>query len=391
MDGTTATLPGPAAIERIIRLSDPVIRNLQITQCYHELASAMASRLSGGANWCAFATWASRQAGHTIRREDLRRQLARTIDDVLGTHGAGERLLASARAAGPVLGADGLRGALQRVLEPAVVRASDAVARGNLKVFAEIAPVFARFSAERLRDPVPDAGAIARFCETLQPGEPPDGQGYLRQAFGHYYAALFESDARTRAELAFLANLEVGFHEQTRLQPEIAESLELAEPDPRHTIDQVIAVLLPRAGWLTRLRAALGRLLRGPTPLERALAAVLTEIRARMRVLLTAHGLSLGLPHGEQLRLGHDLRANFPASLERTTNAELAALLRRIDPTRDSRSESGAVDWADLPERMHFICDFFRCHHERADLFIAPFLPAQTQALKAGRLPAGEL
>jgi hypothetical protein len=58
--------------------------------------------------------------------------------------------------------------------------------------------------------------------------------------------------------------------------------------------------------------------------------------------------------------------------------------------TLDSRSESGAVDWADLPDRVHFICDFFRCHHERADLFMAPF-PVQTRALKAGRLPECEL
>jgi len=35
-----------------------------------------ATRCSPGANWCTFATWASRQAGQTIRQEDLARTLA---------------------------------------------------------------------------------------------------------------------------------------------------------------------------------------------------------------------------------------------------------------------------------------------------------------------------
>ncbi len=48
-------------------LQDAVVRNLQITQCYHELSAVLAGRIAGEANWCAFATWASRQAGQTIR------------------------------------------------------------------------------------------------------------------------------------------------------------------------------------------------------------------------------------------------------------------------------------------------------------------------------------
>ncbi len=62
--------PTTADVDRIAAVSDPVIRNLQITQAYHELAAAVAARV-GGANWCTFATWASKQAGQTIRKEDL--------------------------------------------------------------------------------------------------------------------------------------------------------------------------------------------------------------------------------------------------------------------------------------------------------------------------------
>ena len=60
-------------IERIATLSDPVLRNLLITQTYGELSAIFAMRMRAGANWCTFATWASKQAGRTIRQEDLQR------------------------------------------------------------------------------------------------------------------------------------------------------------------------------------------------------------------------------------------------------------------------------------------------------------------------------
>ena len=65
-------------VRRIAGLPDPVIRNLQITECYSRLAAAIADR-HAGANWCTFATWASRQAGGTIRGEDLLDALQREL------------------------------------------------------------------------------------------------------------------------------------------------------------------------------------------------------------------------------------------------------------------------------------------------------------------------
>src|SRR4030095_9968661 len=65
----------PEDVDRIAALADPMIRNLQITQAYHDLSAAAAARLGQVANWCTFATWASKQAGRTIRKEDLQRSL----------------------------------------------------------------------------------------------------------------------------------------------------------------------------------------------------------------------------------------------------------------------------------------------------------------------------
>jgi hypothetical protein len=69
----------------------------------------------------------------------------------------------------------------------------------------------------------------------------------------------------------------------------------------------------------------------------------------------------------------------------------LTALLATVDPTPDGTAGSGTDDWANLPDRMHFIADFFRCYHGWAPLFDAPFTAAQVAALKAGRRPEGRL
>ena len=73
------TAPTTAEVDAISIIANPVIRNLKITQCYCELSSAFAGRTGTCANWCTFATWASKQAGQTIRGEDLQR----TIENIL--------------------------------------------------------------------------------------------------------------------------------------------------------------------------------------------------------------------------------------------------------------------------------------------------------------------
>jgi hypothetical protein len=52
-----------------------------------------------------------------------------------------------------------------------------------------------------------------RFNQDLKPGPPPDGQDVLMQAFNNYRAAALSVDPKEKAELVFLANLQIGFHE----------------------------------------------------------------------------------------------------------------------------------------------------------------------------------
>jgi hypothetical protein len=385
--------PTVAEVDRITALSDPITRNLWITQCYHELSAVLAERTGRSANWCTFATWASKQAGQTIRKEDL----VRTLEDVLNTAPttmqAAETVAACVQHMGAKSNSEEIQERVRDVLNPAsaIDRASDAVGRGNRKVFAEIGREFARFFSTCLVDAAFDADKITRFCDELRPGDPPDGQRYLRQAFKHYYQSFFETDLKSRSELLLLANIEIGFHEQTRLQPEIAESLEAGLVSPNELVRQLIKALFPYGGWFARARLLPTRFLGKPTPLDSAISALVTDVRSQSHRIITEHMMTIGLSHSIRLRLGEDLSAEFPSSLRQIADPDLQSLLAQVDPTPNSTRESGAVDWADLPDRIHFIADMFRCYQETQDLFEPPFAPDQVVALKAGQPPSGRL
>ncbi|MBL8154575.1 MAG: hypothetical protein JNM70_10350, partial [Anaerolineae bacterium] len=369
-----------------------VIRNLHITQSYHELARALAARTGRQANWCVYATWASKQAGQTIRKEDFQRMLeavvlaapaAQTVEDTV----------AAAQGLGSTQSAAEIQETLADVLNPlaALNRASDAVGRGNRKVYAEIGREFARFLEVCGADAAYDADRLAAFNDGLRPGDPPEGQAHLREAFQAIYRAFFESDPKTRAELLLFANIEIGFHEQTRLQPEIAEAMNAGFIDPRAFRARLIKALFPYRGWLARMRLFLLRLLDRPRPLDVALDSLLQEARRRARLLITEYMMCIELPGGGRLRLGEDVPGEFPEALRQIDLPELWALLARIDPTPDSTRDTGAVDWSRLDDRLHYIADLFRSTQAQADLFDPPFTPEQVAALKAGRRPDGRL
>ncbi|MBW7881633.1 MAG: hypothetical protein H3C34_03175 [Caldilineaceae bacterium] len=384
--------PTVAEIDRIAAMDDPLIRNLQITQAYAELSAAVAQRTGPAANWCTFATWASKQAGQTIRKEDLARTLQRAVTDLLFAPAPAAGEAAAAPAAIPADVAM-IQKTLWDVLDPQAPfqRASDAVARGNRKVFAEIGREFARFLATCVHDPAYDETKIEQFCSNLRPGEPPHGQRYLRQAFTRYYRAWFEDDDSRRAQLMLAANVEIGLHEQTRLQPEIAEAMAAPIVDPRELSRRLVAVLFPGQSWLDRTRRLIQRLRGAPSPLDLAVDRFVARVRHEARLIISEHMMTLSLPQKVVLRLGRDLSAEFPPELRQITDPDLRGLLDLVDPTQDSVRESGAMDWADLPERLHFIVDLFRCYQAWPPLFQPPFSPQQVAALKAGRRPGGQL
>jgi hypothetical protein len=398
---STTPVPTVSDVDRIAALPDPVIRNLAITQCYTELSSALAQRTGPAANWCTFATWASKQAGQTIRQEDLIRTLEYKLKygpaAAPAPGGAAPQpaaaVVVSAQQMGAPEDADAIEETLWQVLDPRTPfnHASDAVARGNRKVFAEIGREFARFLATCTADAAFDQTHIDAFCQTLRPGDPPDGQRLLRDAFTRYYRALFVEDAGRRAQWLLLANIEIGLHEQTRLQPEIRAALDAPIIDPRDLSRRLVAALFPRRAWLTRAQAWWQRLRGRPSLLDKAVDLFVDQVREDARLIVSEQLMTISLPPDVRIRLGHDLRAQFPASLRQITDPNLLALLELVDPTPDSQRGSGAADWSNLPDRLHFIADLFRCYQEDAALLDPPFTAEQVAALKAGRKPGGRL
>jgi len=167
-----------------------------------------------------------------------------------------------------------------------------------------------------------------------------------------------------------LANLEIGFHEQMRLQPEIQRAMEAA-PD---TADDLKA-RLPGVRLLMILIAPFANR-------YRRFARALTR-RAISETLMT-----LRMPDA-MLPLGRHLGAAVPSVLATIDEPVLSELLSTVEPA--NCVDCGANDWANLPERMHYIFHLFRAYHESPLLFDPPFTAAQTAAIRAGQLPSGRL
>lgn len=395
---TPTSPPSIQDIEYIAVVNDPVLRNLQITQCYHQLALVLAERTCQKANWCTFATWASKQAGQTIRKEDWSRLLDGIMETENERHIAVRDLQNSShnlvyQRFGVNFNPEEFAKLAWKAYDPASAfdRSSEAVARGNLKVFTEIAYEFARFYAECLPNLTYDAANLTRFCDHLRPGDPPDGQRMLKQAFQHYYQALFEAEDKTQTELLLLANLEIGFHEQTRLQPEINEALDAPIIPPKEFARNLLKVMQPEGGWVSELTWFIMRLLGQLTDFDRAVEKYVSGAQRQVQQLVTETMMTIELPPPNKLRLGNDLTASIPPLLQCIDNPDLLALLAQIDPTPDSLAESGAVYWGDLSDRIHFIADMFRCYELSSSLLDPPFSIEQAAELKNGRVPTGRL
>jgi hypothetical protein len=237
--------------------------------------------------------------------------------------------------------------------------ASDAAAAGNKRVFDEIGLHFARYLHETDASLAVDSPEFELFLHGFAPGEPPDGQRYLRQAFTRYQGQHAEPDRKRRAELIALANLEIGMHEQTRLQPQIRRALDA--PIPERDL-----------GWHL---------------LRRHLQRKLTELS---REMITHCLMVLTLP-GAVLALGRNLDVPFAEELRSPDTPDLVALLALYEPVPPAVDNCGARDWSEFAQRMHYIAHLFRAFHERSELASAPFTPEQVALFRSGVVPEAPL
>ena len=252
-------------------------------------------------------------------------------------------------------------------------------------MFEEIGLEFARYLEECPSGAPAGSAPFQRFLRGLRPGDPPKGQRYLRQAFDHYERGRVEHDPKRRTELAVLANLEIGLHEQTRLQPEIREALDAAYATQEDLGARALQALFPStAQWRAVLR-------RPAAAVVDVVAAGAQRAASRLaREVITDSFMVLSLP-GRVLDLGTHLADPYPDALREPGDTELTALLGQFEPVPPARDNCGARDWSDLDQRMHYIVHLFRAFHLSEDLARAPFTPEQVARFSSGVVPDGEL
>jgi hypothetical protein len=264
-------------------------------------------------------------------------------------------------------------------------RASTQVAAGNLKVFAEIGAEFARFMATVPADAREDSPEFSAFADGLRPGAPPDGQDLLREAFASYQRQREETDRGARVAWILLANLKIGCHEQTRLQPQIVAAVDAPLTTAAEIGAHVLHVLIPGArNW--------PGVFHGPAALALGgLALVVRREAIRVsREVVTEAMMVLSVP-GAVLSLGSNLDVPVPEPLAGAPRPFLAAFVQEYDPCPPGGIACGANDWCDLRQRMHYITHLFRAYAETASMFSRPFTPQQVAAFRAGRVPDGDI
>jgi hypothetical protein len=374
-----------ADLQRIVGLEDAVLRNLLITQRYHDLSLGITSVLGRkNVNWSTFATWASKTAGESIRDEELPKPLLDLIEDAGRLDSALEwlnRSIFGGQTAAALQRAD----VIERV-ERTLGDVSRTIADGNLKVFAELAPEFLRAIVAFGKDTEFKQATIEAFVGAFRPGPASEGgQDLLKSAFAIYYQARFESDFTKKAQLILLANGQVGLHEQTRLQPNIQGALDAPVEDL--LTEHVAARVEEKSG-----DPSLARKVRDNR--EQHLGPMLHLVAGAWRQFATHYLMRLALPGHASLSLGADMPPlsrgqEFPAPLVDLALPELLTFAEHYLASLASEAGTGAHDWADLDQRMDFIVDLFRTKQQTADLLDQPFDERVRTEIEAGRVPAG--
>jgi hypothetical protein len=381
---TDAGVDGPSArtlaeqledLRRIAELQAPILRNLLITQRYHDLSRGLTRVLGpASANWSTFATWASKTAGQSIREEEIPPELIEFLKREAQLEARLQRFYA---ALGPLA-------RFAPRLDPfelarAIIReVAQQIAEGNLRVFAELSPLFAELGA-RFGEGQGSEQDQAAFLAKLEAG-PADqgGQDALKAAFQSYFSARQLENQSERIELILLGNVQIGLHEQTRLQPNIAGALDAPFSESVYE----------------RFGAA------GPKFLHRPLRALLRfgvrlfagELLDDWQRLATRLLMKLAAPNGDEIPLGRDLPPErFDPLLAQLSNPELIAFLGRYDSDLSTTRGSAAVNWTILDDRMRFIGELFRVSQRDPSWFDQPFSESQRLDIEAGRVPPGPL
>ncbi len=357
-------------IDAIVNQKNLLIRNLQITLGYYKVGRRLRKFLGdSNVNWFGFGCYASKTAGQALRHEILPGPLKSAMIRAAGydnTYMYLHNVLEKDDPTAP--NPDSL---LAEVLS----RVSLLVSKGNLMIFEELAWPFVDLVATFKRHWEPNEAELQPFLDKhLTPGPFEEGgQDLLRESFTCFYRARFETNKKKKAELIYMGNMLLGFHEQSRLQPVIEAAL--AVP-----FDVFTEGLIPDSDDSLRKKVA-----------RRTIGF------SRQMVLRTVTRMTMtySLPTRE-LKLGKDLVAptgliNFPPELRAIEHPRCRELVLQFTSKADTLSGSAAGNWGSLADRMNFLVDFFRSYQHYKPLFQKPFMDNQIPVIEAGQFPGGPL
>ncbi len=376
-----ASLPRqPPSNDAIAAMTDPVLRNLWITQRYHELAVELRDAGAGeDATWCAFAVWASKTAGATIRKELLPAKAQRLLFDNEVTQSALHTLREGV--AGHAWTRLLTHEPLARAVEKVVTDVSNAIAEGNVLVFAELAPIFSSLVAAR-RGPGPSSPED--LLKALTPAlSALEASGIdaapARAAFDAYARAL--TSTKDRAALVLAANTLAVAHEQQRLQPAIQSALNAPISDTlKEVVEHDLLGHLPSA----EARRVLDHLTDDIcATLNQAWDVALTEAIMQLVTAAETFDLRRDVPPIDGVL--------FPPALHDLAGTPAEEVVAVWDRTGGTGQHSGADDWCELGDRMNYIVNLFRSRQRNAALFDPPFTVEQLAVMARGQVPSRTL
>lgn len=367
-------------------MQDAILRNLWITQGYHDLGVRLSAHLSGEGTWLSYGVWASKTVGVNMRQDELPSLVREAYEDADELRRALDRANRKS-----LLRRLGIVRFLEReTLVGLFVNTLGDVARylgeGNLKVFAELAPIYGNI-IEQL-----DAGRylqgedLQNFIEAQNIDGTPENIRVFQTGIRNYFLAARSTDARERAQRVCYANLLAGLHEQRRLQGAIEKSLDAPVLDGlaniRHLWVFRLLLRVPLIGWLLRKADA-------------DYFDLQDRVEQWFQEFITRFVLTINTPDGTY-HLGAPLPAPpnapmYPADLDPITLPDLQALYDRWNQSGPGGENTGSYNWDSLADRMNFILALFRSRQQVPALQLEPFSEEQRRQLVQGKIPTGKL
>jgi hypothetical protein len=369
-------------IRETVNEEDIVLRNLRITQGYRDLSIGMSLLLGNqNTNWATYASWASKTAGRSIRKEEIPRILKTLIVKRLALKDFFDPKKVNPE---PNQKLDDSDIMWNMYILGVIEDISKSIADGNLKVFEELAPIFSSFIFTFRDHKTPDQKELLRFLRQFKQGTTEEGgQDRIKEAFSRYYYSMFEKDRKKKAEMILLSNIQIGWHEQVRLQ----NAIEKAVTAPlNHGYEIVLADKL--TGYTPIFRNRFKRMI------QKRLSENKENYQAFVKGMVTS--IMILETHEKKLLLSENVpkfsRFNaFPPDLRKIDDQKLVDAINTFDYDINSLKESRAKDWSNLEDRLGYIIDLFRTTQQTKKMFYPTFTKKQSKLIHKSIIPTGKL